>query len=785
MATVRCNSSLRRWVGSFIAFAILLASLAMPQGQAAESRAFLEFTLNTVKREPALVLLRTTGIRIRVSDLADAGLLRFGGDRTTVDGMEFVSLPSLAPGITFAYDEEKLSLSLTARPEYFGATTLELGQRGEHATLDRTARSGFVNYALTSNPSSGYTGFFETGLTLDGALLYSSFDRSETGFGREISNLTFDDPQHVRRLVIGDAVQSGGLLGSAFQFAGVSISRAYDVNPYFIRNAAPGLSGTVLTPSTVDVYVNGQLTREEQIAPGAFDLRDLPVVGGANTTSIVIRDAFGRTQTIGSPYYLVPELLRRGLTDYSYNLGFRSQTALSGQGSTYGPLSAMGRYQLGLSNSFNAGARIEAGGGRISGGPSLIFSSPIGEFALSAASSSARHHHGSAASLAYNYTDRRLSFGADAAVQSRYYATLGLAPLADRALLDSSIFAGFAAGKLATVSLRYDALNDREIGHGGGPTVSTDVQLDRETSLFLSVGRSHFTSGNATTFSLNLNRLLGRTASVSTAVNAGPDGTTSSLELQKPAPTGLGLGYRLDVSDAASGAALDGDARYQGTYGDYELLLNRPTGGGSTATVSLAGGVAAIGGGLYATRPITQSFALVDTGVPGVRTYLSNQEIGRTDRSGRLLVSGLSPYSDNQLSIAPEDTPMNYLVEASQHIVDPGARAGSVVRFPVHKYQAFAGRALIADGNRELVPAYGKLRLTPVNAAAGVATNADLDGRGVFYLEGLSAGRYAAEITASQLDLPDAGCRFALTLPRSDAPIVKLGTLHCSVGQRQ
>jgi outer membrane usher protein len=780
-----CNGHLRRWTAFAIALVTLLASLAAPSSQAAENRAFLDFAVNTVKHDPALVVVRTPDILIRISDLADAGLRRFSGDRTTIDGVEFVSLASLAPGITFVCDEEKLSLSVTARAEYFGATTIELGQRGHQTTFDRGARSGFVNYALTSDPNAGYTGFFESGLTLDGALLYSSFDRSGTGFERGITNLTFDDPQHVRRLVIGDTVQSGGQLGSALQFAGVSVSRAYDVNPYFVRNAAPGFSGTVLTPSTVDVYVNGQLSREEQVAPGTFDLRDLPVIGGANTTSIVIRDAFGREQTIGSPYYLVPELLRRGLTDYSYNLGFRSTAAFSGQGTTYGPLSALGRYQLGLSDAFNAGARLEAGGGLVSGGPSFILSSRIGEFALSGAASSASGYRGSASSLAYTYTDRRLSFGANAAVQSPNYATLSIAPLDDRALLNSTVFAGFAVTKRATVTLHYDALNDRDTGHQGGPALSTDVQVGQGTSLFFSVGRSHFTNGNATAFSLNVNRLLGRTASVSTALDTSPDGTTTSLDVQKPAPTGPGFGYRFDVSNGASGTGLDGDARYQGSYGDYELRLDGSPGGGSTAAVSVAGGVAAIGGGLYATRPITQSFALVDAGAPGVRTYLSNQEIGRTGRSGRLLVSGLSPYIDNQLSIAPEDTPMNYLVDATQRDVTPGARAGNVVHFPVHKYQAFQGRASIKDGDREFVPAYGKLLLTPMkDAAASTPMTAELDGRGAFYLEGVAAGRYTAEIAAPQTGLPGAACRFTLTLPQSDKPVVNLGVLSCVAGQR-
>ena len=47
-----------------------------------------------------------------------------------------------------------------------------------------------------------------------------------------------------------------------------------------LRQPLPRLSGAILTPSTLDVYVNGALLRREQIAPGAFEVRNLPVGSG-------------------------------------------------------------------------------------------------------------------------------------------------------------------------------------------------------------------------------------------------------------------------------------------------------------------------------------------------------------------------------------------------------------------------------------------------------------------------------------------------------------------------
>ena len=59
--------------------------------------------------------------------------------------------------------------------------------------------------------------------------------------------------------------------------------------------------------------------------------------------------------------------------------------------------------------------------------------------------------------------------------------------------------------------------------------------------------------------------------------------------------------------------------------------------GKAATAVWASGSIVGIGGRLFATRPVDQSFALVRVpGVPDVRAYLSNQEIGRTNGHGDL-----------------------------------------------------------------------------------------------------------------------------------------------------
>ena len=43
---------------------------------------------------------------------------------------------------------------------------------------------------------------------------------------------------------------------------------------------------------------------------------------GQGDASLVVRDILGREQVITQPYYVSPRLLKQGLQDYSYELGF-------------------------------------------------------------------------------------------------------------------------------------------------------------------------------------------------------------------------------------------------------------------------------------------------------------------------------------------------------------------------------------------------------------------------------------------------------------------------------
>src|SRR5690606_20650394 len=103
--------------------------------------------------------------------------------------------------------------------------------------------------------------------------------------------------------------------------------------------------------------------------------------------------------------------------------------------------------------------------------------------------------------------------------------------------------------------------------------------------------------------------------------------------------------------------------------------------------------VVVAGGGVFLSRRIDDAFAVVDAGAPGVEVSAENRPVGRTGRSGKILVPDLRAYEANSVSIDPAALPLDAAVGVTKQTVRPAHRAGARVDFGV---EASAREALIA-----------------------------------------------------------------------------------------
>jgi len=753
---------------------ILAAVLAAGSARAAQrERVLLPVSVNGVARGDILAVLEDGDVLLSVEDLAAAGVRGFAGRREPAESGELVSLTSLAPDVAFSLDTENVALRLTILPRYLGTTVLDLKPgRPEGMTYTRDT-SAFVNYAVHWNDFKSLDAFAEAGISLRGNLLYSSGSRDAQGrFVRGLTNYTVDDRERLRRWVVGDAFVTAGTLGGALFLGGVGVTRNFDLDPYFVRYPTLALSGAVTTPSTADVYVNGTVVRREQLPPGQFDLTNLAVPTGSGTAQIVIRDAFGGERTLASPFYASTSVLSRGLSEYTYNVGF-ARNPIGSRGPDYNSsLAFLGRHRLGVTDSLTPELRLEARAGLWSGGPGVAARLPFGEAEASLAWSRDHDDTGTAGSFAYRYVGRPLNFGAFARVMSARYANLGLPAAMDRARAQAGVFAGIQVGRVG-LTAQYETSRMRDTSPIDRISLSASLPISRDANLLLSGGRARRGGAGTLEAFAGASYSFGRGIMASLSHDRSGDGATTSVNVQKPLPLAEGFGYQVNGSsvNSASGMAR-GVFQYQGDYGRYEASYEQVNGQDSK-TLSASGGIVMVGGTVSATRAVGQSFALLRVpGVPGVAGFSSNQPVGRTNGRGDLLVPQILPYYGNRLSIADTDVPLDYEVAATEMNIAPPYRGGAVVLFPVERVHPVVGLLLMEFSGRLIVPAYGRLTLTIGKKLAEFP----IGSLGDFYLENVAPGRHAVVVNYGT-----AACEITIEVPATEKPSVNLGTLRCKV----
>jgi outer membrane usher protein len=301
--------------------------------------------------------------------------------------------------------------------------------------------------------------------------------------------------------------------------------------------------------------------------------------------------------------------------------------------------------------------------------------------------------------------------------------------------------------------------------------MAASARLTDRIGLFLSGGVLEQAAGITTEIFGGLTFTFGETtAGASYQKYAGVN--TGLVTLQKSLPVGSGIGYRFQAGqdDSFNNASVDTMVQYQGQYGRYEAAYRRTAGQNSTL-LNAAGGVAVIGGDFFFSRPVQDSFALIEVpGVSGVRGYSNNQEVGRSGSTGNLFVPSLLSYYGNKLAIADLDIPLNYTIAGTEKIIAPPYRGGAIVRFPVQRIQRLFGTIELVDGQSTSVPAFGQLTIEANNRIF----ESPVGTQGQFYFENLPAGQHRA-----LLEHQERHCELQIEVPKLDQDAIKLGELTC------
>lgn len=772
-----------------LAFGLLL-TLAPGAAHSQESkpaeRIIVEITLNGVAKGEFVVLPKGDGdYLMREEDLKAMGVQPPYGKPLAVDGESFFSLRALRAA-EMRFDEGKLALAVVLPPELLPKNVLDLLPGRPQRVVEPRDNSAFFNYrALQSGDNAGgaatLTAATEFGIRAGDFLFRSESAHSRGGDVRQDvrygTSLTRDNRETMDRLIVGDFAASSGDLGSGLNLGGVSFSRSFQIDPYFVRQPMAGFTAAVTAPAEAEIFVDGVRIRTEKLPPGQFELRNLNFYGGQRKVAVVIRDRFGREQRLEYPYYFTDQNLRAGLHEYSYNAGLLRQQlgVLSNQ---YGgwALSAFHRY--GVSEALTLGARGEAEQGRFNFGPFGVLRSDRWGV-TSGALSLGRNPGGSGWAGVARYTFQARSLNTQFALRrySREYETVGQPATADRPRREISAGASYAVAAIGNFSIDYRNLRQYQGANQRSVSAGYSKALFGSVNLLASVGRVTGALPSTNLF-VALSYSPGRDFTAHFFHDRREGTTSDSFQIGNTTPAAEGLGYRIVGNRVASGAgeiqSLAPSVQYNGPHGIYsaDVRTERVAGGGSREAYQLGigGGIAYVAGAVAFLRPVTDSFGIVEVGkLPGIRVYHSAQEIGRTDAQGRVFLPNLGSYQANRVAIDDRDIPIEYLIGEKEIYVSPPLRSGSLIRFEVSRMQAVTGHLRVKVGAESRPAEYLDLSVT-VNGKVEISP---IGKGGEFYLENLKPGQHRA-----RFDYEGRRCEFELSVPDSQEMLIELGELH-------
>jgi outer membrane usher protein len=289
-------------------------------------------------------------------------------------------------GVVYKLNRSKATLDITAPAAAFDSTALSLAQPRSLPTAP-SPLGGYLTYDVSADRTAGsatnYGAILEAvGFGAYGALVADVAVRRDGEGQSMIRTDTYwrtDLPGSMDALVVGDTISSGGAWSRPVRYGGVRYARDFTLAPGYITYPTPSLSGSAALPSTVDVLVNNRRATTSAVQSGPFDLTQVPIVTGAGQLQLIVRDMLGRETVINQSYYLAPQLLTPGLSDFSFEAGsFREQ--YGARSNDYGAAFGAGTYRRGMTDSLTAEVRAETQRGRTAAGTGIT--ALVNEFAL-------------------------------------------------------------------------------------------------------------------------------------------------------------------------------------------------------------------------------------------------------------------------------------------------------------------------------------------------------------------------------------------------------------------
>lgn len=758
------------------------------------------------EREPVLIWTKFAALIEPLLNKAALGRLRDAlGDQDVVSLIELCRA-----GLPAKFNATKLNISLDIPLSFRRGGAIALRSNRSPKPEPDTKPAAYSAYANLyfgidhiAHSDFSAPGWSTPDLAIDGALklddlvLEGEFSLAhDLTFERRTTRLVYDLPEKAMRFKLGD-IRAPATPGAVQRdLLGFSVERSYsklqpgkDTRPNAKRRFV------VYQPSDVEVFVNGRRVRTFRLSPGEYDISDLPLITGGNKIVVKVKEDSGRTRTHEFTIFHGYALLRPGLSEWRLAGGFSATYTSEGRSYRVDRPALGGFFRHGITETMTG----EIGGHLGSDGAvvnlALTTENWFGALFTRAAASYASGQLGYSLGIDWQFDDFdawripisaiRVSGDYDSPEfaldqshdDSGQYLNLG-ASIGFELPRDVSGFASlnYTAHDASAATVNTSLSLSKQVGSNAswnlsgayrrGIAFGNDEAELAEWSLRFGfnyrfsprarLSIDHDFAEGRTTASFDQS-VRTRTASWMAEVDWVTD---KSEQVGRRNENGLSAG--LKYAGNRFTASLQHDRLFHG-LGSEKLDIR------SSATVSTA--IAVADGRWGWGRPVGGAFAIIglDPAVTGGRLDIAPTPEGaqaRADLFGPALISGLTPYTANTITVAPEDLPADYDLGDGAFILRPTYKSGYALTAGVAGRIAIQGR--LFDGNGQpLGLALGKARRSESGDGEGQDFFTTEDGR--FFVSGLQPGLWRLSIKGR----PDT--RFVVTVPAKKKRIIDVG----------
>ncbi|QQE41013.1 outer membrane usher protein [Enterobacter asburiae] len=578
------------------------------------------------------------------------------------------------------------------------------------------------------------------------------------------------------KLTLGEDYLNSDLFDS-FRFAGASVVSDDNMLPPNLRGYAPEVTGVAKTNAKVTISQQGRVIYETQVAAGPFAIQDLNNAV-AGMLDVRVQEQDGSVQTFKVSTASIPYLTRPGSVRYKVFAGKPTSYDHSTEGDTFGS----GEFSWGISNGWSLY------GGAVSSNDYLSLAAGIGrdlmvlgalsfDVTRSDAKLDEEDRHGQSYRVSYSKrfdeTDSQVTFAGYRFSEKNYMSFndyLNYKTNNDDFMQSKEMYT-------ATFSQHFKSLGLSaylNYAHQTYWNTPTEDRYNLSLSRFFDIGKWKNINGSLTAYRnkfngenddgmyLSFSVPWGESGSLS--YNGSVNGDSNSHNLAYFDHLKNGDNYRIAAGGSDDGGTLSGYYDHTADVADITANVDYQQNQYTSAGLSLRGGMTATthGAALHRSNNLGGTRVMVDTGDAVDIPVQGYSDSTRTNRFGKAVITEVSDYNKNNLSIDINDLPDN--AEASSSVVQATLTEGAIGyrKFNVISGEKAMGVIRLADSS---YPPFGASVQNAEKQEIGIVND-----EGQTYLSGLKPG---AKLNVSW----DGEMQCAITVPEKLSGLNQNGNL--------